>query len=689
MSSDSLEVIKTEIEIAEQELHTISGPIDPSKQFDTEANSSDENLNTIWELLSTTSKMDLSGNMEIRRDECLQFAALHFNRKFGKDEDIDPAVDFLTRSTRKKYKDILSVLYLALCAKRFQFADESYGYQPSGHYGKLLKIIDQFNMKLRKAGVKEIPKTPVWGDSLQDHIRFWDINDYEIFSVLFRYDTERYIKELNVFLTANLEVKPKYITFNAEGRDSPPHLKEESVVKIEDTADQQPEKQYTAGEKKGILALQQFGRYDPNKDLHTSLKDLGYHLEGDRLLNVGRFSVIMQESFDEENDDDSDDEEEEEKKPELIKKPLKIGSNPPDDPDSSDSDSSLPPPPRSKKTSSKTPDPERSRSLSKAPQSMKEAYFDLRLKPDSIPEWNGNPDSLAQWVIKLNSLAKRSTVVFTQLGQLIPTRLKDEAEDWYYSLPSEHREKAEINWETMRKAIGSYYMNRSWLDKQKIRAREAYYRDHANPRESPSAYYIRKAQLLTLVNNLSDSEIIMEVMNSAPTGWTSILTTHLYNTVVEFQAALKYHEDMLIRISEDEKLRKREYIPNFLRGQSTSRESSKGYFGKNQPKAKTYLVGQSNNLGPPTYPKDDSTRAKGKTPQEAGARPCRHCGSGMHWDNECKYAQKSARKAKANLAVHSEEHYQAQEEYEDLFFSTLSDDTSESENEQGSNPQDF
>ena len=32
----------------------------------------------------------------------------------------------------------------------------------------------------------------------------------------------------------------------------------------------------------------------------------------------------------------------------------------------------------------------------------------------------------------------------------------------------------------------------------------------------PSEYFIRKNELLTTVNNLDDSEIIMEVMNTAP-----------------------------------------------------------------------------------------------------------------------------------------------------------------------------
>ncbi|KLO04835.1 hypothetical protein SCHPADRAFT_789445, partial [Schizopora paradoxa] len=166
---------------------------------------------------------------------------------------------------------------------------------------------------------------------------------------------------------------------------------------------------------------------------------------------------------------------------------------------------------------------------------------------DVIPEWDGNPDTLALWILKVNALSKRSKTIFMQLGQLIPTRLRRGAEAWYYSLPAHHRSLAERSWETMRDEIGAYFMNRAWLDKQKMRARNAHYRETGFLDEKPSEYYIRKTQLLCLVFNLTDSEIIMEIMNTAPPSWTSILTTHLYTSVVEFQTAMKFHEDSLIK----------------------------------------------------------------------------------------------------------------------------------------------
>ncbi|KLO04779.1 hypothetical protein SCHPADRAFT_815103, partial [Schizopora paradoxa] len=175
-----------------------------------------------------------------------------------------------------------------------------------------------------------------------------------------------------------------------------------------------------------------------------------------------------------------------------------------------------------------------------------------------------------------------------------------------------------------------------------------------------------------LVFNLTDSEIIMEIMNTAPPSWTSILTTHLYTSVVEFQTALKFHEDALIKAGFD--WRRRDNLPSFTRSSPPAnrtgfRNSSSSSNSSTQHRPRAYAVGWSKNLGKPAFPKDDSNLTKrNKTPAQANARPCRHCGSSLHWDNECKHAIQGNRNARANSVRFSEEEIRAQEEYEDLFY---------------------
>ncbi len=282
------------------------------------------------------------------------------------------------------------------------------------------------------------------------------------------------------------------------------------------------------------------------------------------------------------------------------------------------------------------------------------------------------------WILKLNALGQRSERVYQQLGQIVPTRLRKAAELWYYSLPNEFRQAAEVDWGYLREAIGAFYMNRAWLERQKSIANNARFRDASHSSESPSEYFIRKSQLLKLVHSLSDSELIMEIMNGAPTSWNTILTTHLYSSVIEFQSAIKFHENLLMSLSRGD--RDRDYRPNrpvYQPAPSYSGAYNQGNRGSpsgGRPyRSNARLAGWSPSLPAPKFPRDDSVVSKGKTPEQKGARPCRHCGSGKHWDYDCPHARKEAKNVRARLATASDDYLRAQEEYENLYYDTDSD----------------
>ena len=74
------------------------------------------------------------------------------------------------------------------------------------------------------------------------------------------------------------------------------------------------------------------------------------------------------------------------------------------------------------------------------------------------------------------------------------------------------------------------------------------------------------------------------------------------------------------------------------------------------------------------YPKNDSVVSKGKTPEQKGARPCRHCGSSKHWDFDHPFKGKDDRKARAFLADLDTESLEAYVAYENCFLEPDSDD---------------
>ena len=304
-----------------------------------------------------------------------------------------------------------------------------------------------------------------------------------------------------------------------------------------------------------------------------------------------------------------------------------------------------------------------------------EPQFDTKLKLDAIPTWDGNSENLRRWLLKVNSLAKRSSIIFKQLGTLVPTRLTGSAEVWYYSQSIETRDRIEQDWSTLRAAIGEYFMNRAFLNKQKARANRASYRDAGNGRETPSGYIIRKLELLQFVYNYTDRELINEIMEGVPTHWTPIITLHLFQSLEQFQQSVKFHEDSLLKMGGNENSYTRQNGPNYEK--NSAQRSPYNPFRN----ARVNLVGWSKSTSNLQFPKDDSNISPRGTPEEKSARPCRHCGSEKHWDNDCKYARKGEKRARVNMVATTAEDDQAQEEYENVYYERFSDEEDTDDNQ--------
>ena len=172
--------------------------------------------------------------------------------------------------------------------------------------------------------------------------------------------------------------------------------------------------------------------------------------------------------------------------------------------------------------------------------------------------------------------------------------------------------------------------------------------------------------------------MMMEIMNSAPSFWASILDTQRCQTLVEFSAAIKYHEETLQRstpFTSDTNIERRlRNLEQSLKFPGVNYDMRRRF----QPqKARSNLIGWSPSLGKPQFPKDDSTVSKGKMPEQKGARPCRHCGSAKHWDYDCKNTRKGTKNARVHFASPDEEYLKAQNAYDDAYASCSSSDDEE------------
>ena len=272
---------------------------------------------------------------------------------------------------------------------------------------------------------------------------------------------------------------------------------------------------------------------------------------------------------------------------------------------------------------------------------------------------------------KINCLANNSPEIKEELGKIVPRRFTQFAETWYYSIPDAEHEKIEENWTTLKKAISEYWMNHHWLEKQKLRANRARSREAGYQQESPRKYVICKMELLTLVYSYMDTETIQAIMMEVPGTWASIINPQYQQTLREFQNAIKYHEESLEKLEAPvlQPLR----LPNW-------EYTSTCFLYR---KANVSLVRWSKNIGTPLFPKDDGNISPRKIPNSVGVRPCRHCGSGKHWDNECRHLRKGEKLARVNCIQLEDNDLRAQEDYNNLFYKL------EFNSEEGGNQQDF
>src|ERR1700761_2579278 len=328
----------------------------------------------------------------------------------------------------------------------------------------------------------------------------------------------------------------------------------------------------------------------------------------------------------------------------------------------------------------------------------RQAHFDLKLKQEMIPDWDGNEDTLLHWIHKVNSLASRSPVVAEQLGNIIPFKLKGEADNYWCSLPKAIQERAIRSWYDMRNLLSDYFMGPSWQIWQRSICRNMRWRQSGHYNESPSEYFIRKKVLLDHLWNMGDDEIMNEVLNGAPSGWRIVLTPHLLN-LQDFQKAIKAHEEILCSYSpvrslvDQHAISKAQYFkdmegnhPMSSRSPESNRSTgnrsrSRAQLSRNSAETSSShaFLGYSENLPQPKYPKDDSNVSLYNTPESKGARDCRYCGSSKHWDKECKYARKEA---KVNFITQVPEDVKAEEEYRQAYEDA---NLEESENDENTN----
>lgn len=514
-----------------------------------------------------------------------------------------------------------------------------------------------------------IPTMPKWGESNDIH-SFWSLNDFEILVTCYRKDCEDFIYEIAPYCPGNnvLSSKSKLkVNFESDSTNSTPTpfpaYRSAQLGEYGDSASSALT--YSRTPSVGIA-----NRFSAVAGSSSAV--IG-DLMADRQSSEARRGTRQTPPH---LPEDPNDPFRDNGRPQRT--PSQQASGAPDDgPSGSDSDPDGEAPDRRGRRNPRTPVP-RSRKIGTqviptAQNKPREYHIELKLKPETIPTWGGNEDELARWIDEVNTLGDYSEDVYKELGRVTPRRFTGSAKTWYYTIPSQHRKKMEESWGTLKAAIGNYWMNHQWVERQKIRANLARFRDSGNSREAPSEYVLRKLDLLRIVYQFTDTEFIQMIMKEAPSSWHSIIQPHNCRDLVEFQNTVRYHDITLIDISTA-------FGADRDRDRSTYPSTARSPFRPNRPpfqpstRARTNLVGWSKDMPAPQFPKDDKNVSKSRTPESIGARPCRHCGSGMHWDKECYHAKQGEKRVRSNFASTYDDDMVAQEEYDELYYASDAED---------------
>ena len=118
--------------------------------------------------------------------------------------------------------------------------------------------------------------------------------------------------------------------------------------------------------------------------------------------------------------------------------------------------------------------------------------FDKRIKLSEIPTWDGNGDTLLEWLNTLNHISSRSLEIFQDLGQVTPLRLTEAAQRWFNALPQRRQFDIQLNWGEFKLALSTFFMTDQWYAHMKSMILRARYRQKGHESEMPINYFHQK-----------------------------------------------------------------------------------------------------------------------------------------------------------------------------------------------------
>ena len=259
-----------------------------------------------------------------------------------------------------------------------------------------------------------MPVPPIWAKDNNPE-QWWSINNYEILCTTFRHKVEIFLKGLSQFLPSRKR---------EEDLDNPFTPLRKTTPQLSMLGPASPQKSKTVS----------FLDTSPLSSITSSTRLENIIGASSKLDNISKCHYPPQKKWNDSDQESNSHLEKYESLREIISAVLR-SKGPPNLPDPSwDSEGNEEkgppkPPPKSSKRPIAPP------IKSKTELEAKSYHFDLKLKTDIIPLWDGKENTLTWWIKKVGQLVDTSLDIFKELGKVVPRRFTKSAKTWYFSIP--------------------------------------------------------------------------------------------------------------------------------------------------------------------------------------------------------------------------------------------------------------
>src|SRR6266852_4603042 len=273
--------------------------------------------------------------------------------------------------------------------------------------------------------------------------------------------------------------------------------------------------------------------------------------------------------------------------------------------------------------------------------------YEEKLKASEFPAFDGTKDTYGIWAEKGDAYFHygQQSASVEDLGRVATFNFTGIAAVWWHGLTQEERNERTEHWPMLCDAARESLLAASWVEKQWVRFHAMRYQQAGHEKEAPAQYFSRKVKrrriLMPIYPDTPDEECAFEVLDlwtHCPTSWAAHIDTTLCPTAAELikvatdkreqlQASNVTNLSRLVR-AEMQRQQQRRFANAQLANIMEENEdfALEGLVADAKPTSS-----KNPTRAPGSYPYLLSNNRSRKTPP----RPCRNCGSPLHYDRDC------------------------------------------------------